>query len=74
MTKKGMCIRFHETDVRITGRVSMGVIGMKFEPGDEVIGMQMASREKACWLSPSMVLENGLQSKSSPASSGAEKA
>ena len=44
VTKRGMCIRFHETDVRITGRVSMGVIGMKFEPGDEVIGMQMASQ------------------------------
>ena len=44
VTKKGMCIRFHETDVRITGRVSMGVIGMKFEPGDEVIGMQMVSQ------------------------------
>ena len=44
VTKKGMCIRFHETDVRITGRVSMGVIGMKFEPGDEVIGMRMASQ------------------------------
>lgn len=44
ITKKGMCIRFHETDVRVTGRVSMGVIGMKFEEGDEVIGMQMASQ------------------------------
>ena len=37
ITKKGMCIRFHETDVRVTGRVSMGVIGMKFDEGDEVI-------------------------------------
>ncbi|MCB6609763.1 DNA gyrase subunit A [[Clostridium] symbiosum] len=44
VTKKGMCIRFHETDVRVTGRVSMGVIGMKFEEGDEVIGMQMSSQ------------------------------
>lgn len=44
VTKKGMCIRFHETDVRITGRVSMGVIGMKFDEDDEVIGMQMASQ------------------------------
>ena len=26
VTKYGMCIRFHETDVRSTGRVSMGVI------------------------------------------------
>ena len=44
ITKKGMCIRFHETDVRVTGRVSMGDIGMKFDEGDEVIGMQMASQ------------------------------
>ena len=44
VTKKGMCIRFHETDVRITGRVSMGVIGMKVDPEDEVIGMQIESQ------------------------------
>ena len=44
VTKKGMCIRFHETDVRVTGRVSMGVIGMKFDEDDEVIGMQMSSQ------------------------------
>ena len=44
VTKKGMCIRFHETDVRTTGRVSMGVIGMKFSKDDEVIGMQMSSQ------------------------------
>ena len=40
-TKHGMCIRFAETDVRPTGRVSMGVIGMNLAPDDEVIGMQM---------------------------------
>ncbi|MGI5947991.1 MAG: DNA gyrase subunit A [Lachnospiraceae bacterium] len=44
VTKKGMCIRFHETDVRITGRVSMGVIGMKFDEDDEIIGMQIESQ------------------------------
>ena len=55
ITKKGMCIRFHETDVRVTGRVSMGVIGMKFDEGDEVIGMQMASQGE-CLL---VVSENG---------------
>lgn len=43
-TKKGMCIRFHENDVRITGRVSMGVIGMKFDEDDQVIGMQTVSQ------------------------------
>ncbi len=44
VTKKGMCIRFKETDVRVTGRVSMGVIGMRFDEDDEVIGMQMESQ------------------------------
>ena len=41
VTKFGQCIRFHETDVRSTGRNSMGVIGMNLLDGDEVIGMQM---------------------------------
>ena len=41
MTKYGQCIRFHETDVRSTGRVSMGVIGMSLTDGDEVVGMQL---------------------------------
>ncbi|MDO5417759.1 MAG: DNA gyrase subunit A [Lachnospiraceae bacterium] len=44
VTRKGMCIRFHETDARVTGRVSMGVIGMKFDEDDEIIGMQTASQ------------------------------
>ncbi|MDR1769330.1 MAG: DNA gyrase subunit A [Hungatella sp.] len=44
VTKKGQCIRFHEKDVRITGRVSMGVIGMKLNDDDQVIGMQMESQ------------------------------
>ena len=41
VTKYGQCIRFHETDVRNTGRVSMGVIGMNLMDGDEVVGMQL---------------------------------
>ena len=41
VTKYGQCIRFHETDVRSTGRVSMGVIGMSLADGDEVVGMQL---------------------------------
>jgi DNA gyrase subunit A len=44
ITQKGQCIRFHETDVRITGRVSMGVIGMKLNKDDQVVGMQMDSQ------------------------------
>ena len=43
-TKYGQCIRFHETDVRTTGRTTMGVIGMSLVEGDEVIAMQKASQ------------------------------
>ncbi len=42
VSKKGMCIRFKETDLRDTGRNSMGVYGMKLRAGDEIIGMQLA--------------------------------
>ena len=45
-TKFGMAIRFKETDARITGRASYGVIGMKLQEGDMVIGMQTASQGK----------------------------
>ena len=41
ITKFGMCIRFHETDVRPTGRTSMGVIGMNLTDQDEVVAMQV---------------------------------
>ena len=41
VTKFGMCIRFHETDVRPTGRSSMGVIGMSLADGDEIVAMQV---------------------------------
>jgi len=41
VTKYGQCIRFHETDVRSTGRTSMGVIGMNLSDRDEIVGMQM---------------------------------
>ncbi|MCM1136157.1 MAG: DNA gyrase subunit A [Clostridium sp.] len=41
VTKFGMCIRFKETDLRATGRASMGVIGMNLKDGDEVVGMQL---------------------------------
>ncbi len=44
VTKKGMCIRFKETDVRPTGRTSMGVIGINLSGDDEVIGMQLDSQ------------------------------
>ena len=41
VTKHGQCIRFDENDVRTTGRVSMGVIGMNLSYDDEVVAMQL---------------------------------
>ena len=56
VTKYGQCIRFKETDVRKTGRTSMGVIGMNLADGDEVVGMQMESQGDALMI----VSERGL--------------
>ena len=55
-TKYGQCIRFHETDVRTTGRTTMGVIGMNLVSGDEVIAMQTASQGDSVMI----VAEKGL--------------
>ena len=41
VTKYGQCIRFKETDVRVTGRSSMGVRGINLTDDDEVVAMQL---------------------------------
>ena len=56
VTKQGMCIRFKETDVRTTGRASMGVIGMSLSHGDEIIGMQLDHQGDSLLI----VSENGM--------------
>ena len=56
VTKHGMCIRFKETDVRATGRSSMGVIGMNLDDGDEIIGMQLDHQGDSLLI----VSENGM--------------
>ena len=40
VTKQGMCITFSEKDVRPIGRVSQGVIGIRLDDNDSVIGME----------------------------------
>ena len=56
VTKHGMCIRFKETDVRATGRISMGVIGMNLSDGDEIVGMQLDHQGDSLLI----VSENGM--------------
>ena len=41
ITRNGMAIRFNESQVRNTGRNSMGVRGITLDPDDEVIGAQL---------------------------------
>lgn len=40
-TKKGMLIRFPETDVRSMGRTATGVKGITLDPDDQVVGMEV---------------------------------
>ena len=56
ITKYGMCIHFKDTDVRPTGRSSMGVIGMNLDDGDEIVGMQLKSQGDSLLI----VTENGM--------------
>ena len=45
-SKKGMAIRFAETDLRPIGRASMGVRSMDLEDGDEVVDMSIVEEGK----------------------------
>ena len=57
VTKNGLCITFDEKDVRPIGRISQGVIGIRLESDDEVIGMESIIRGgKATLLA---ITENG---------------
>ena len=56
VTRYGMCIRFKETDVRGTGRMTMGVIGMNLSDRDEIVGMQIDTQGDSLLI----VSENGL--------------
>jgi DNA gyrase subunit A len=40
-TRRGQAARFTETEVRATGRDTMGVTGIRLKSGDEVVGMEV---------------------------------
>ena len=57
VTQDGQCITFDEKDVRPMGRVSQGVIGIKLDKNDNVIGMEsIIAGNKATLLT---ITENG---------------
>ncbi len=44
-TKRGMAIRFPETQIRTVGRAAYGVIGMSLDKDDEIIAMDMLEED-----------------------------
>lgn len=54
-TKSGNAVRFHEKNIRASGRSSHGVRGIILKGDDEVVGMIVASNEKTLFT----VTENG---------------
>ena len=55
-SRKGMSIRFNESDARPMGRATAGVRGLKLRKGDEVVGIVVARADSAILV----VSENGL--------------
>jgi len=55
ISRLGQAIRFHESDVRPTGRSASGVHGMRLRKGDEVITMDIARDDSDLFV----ITENG---------------
>lgn len=55
VTKKGMSIHFHESDIRTMGRTAAGVTGMRLAGADEVVSAIVVSSENSILI----VTENG---------------
>jgi DNA gyrase subunit A len=45
ITRKGKALRFHEKQVRPTGRTTMGVTGISLRGDDQVAGLEVAEPE-----------------------------
>jgi DNA gyrase subunit A len=58
-TRRGMAIRFHETDAREMGRVSIGVRGIRLRKDDVVVGMVVIHDHEARPATLLVVTEQG---------------
>ncbi len=63
VSSNGQAIYYSEADVRVMGRSTAGVRGMKLRPGDQVMGMDVVHRSADAKTEPDpdllIVLENG---------------
>jgi len=57
----GKSIRFHESNIRASGRTSMGVKGMNLASGDKIVGMEVLSHGQTLFA----VTENGFGKRTS---------
>jgi DNA gyrase subunit A len=55
ISKKGMSIRFHESDIRNMGRTAAGVKGMRLSEGDKIVGSIVLINDSSILI----VTENG---------------
>ena len=55
ISRKGMSIHFHETDIRNMGRMAAGVMGVRLTAGDEIVGAIVISDDSSILI----VTENG---------------
>jgi len=58
---RGKSIRFHESDIRPSGRIARGVRGMRLAKGDEIVGMEVLSHGQTLFA----VTENGFGKRTS---------
>ena len=54
-SRMGKSIRFHESDIRPSGRIATGVRGMRLAEGDQIVGMEVLSHGQTLFA----VTENG---------------
>jgi len=58
---RGKSIRFHESDIRPSGRIARGVRGMRLAKGDRIVGMEVLSHGQTLFA----VTENGFGKRTS---------
>ncbi|MDY6790218.1 MAG: DNA gyrase subunit A [Thermodesulfobacteriota bacterium] len=58
---RGKAIRFHESDIRPSGRIARGVRGMRLDEGDQIIGMEVLSHGQTLFA----ITENGFGKRTS---------
>jgi len=57
----GKSIRFHESDIRASGRTAQGVRGMRLDPEDKLVGMEVLSHAQTLFT----ITENGFGKRTS---------